>query len=121
MQSTIKQTKKFQPVYDFHLISQSRTKDYLFKNNLVELNSEGYLELPLIEYCTALKTRKNGTKSFGGTIYYNAEELIEFMKDMTFEMIPGKLITKTKHSNMLFSEAPSMLIPSSDAKDINLI
>jgi hypothetical protein len=114
-------TKKFQPDYDLHLISQSRTKDYLFENELVELNSEGYLELPLVEYCTALRTRENGTKSYGGTIYYDVKELVEFMKDMYFEMVPGLPQTKTKHVNMLCSEKPTMLISSDDAKDINLI
>lgn len=102
-----------------HLISSARTNDYLMKNGLVTLNEKGFLELPLTEYLVAFRTpEKDGRLSFGGAIQYDVKELIEFMKDMTFEMVPGYENTKMRHVDMLVSNQITQLVEEKYTKDI---
>ena len=102
------------------LISEAKTNDYLVDNNLVKLNN-GVLDLGLTEYVIAKRKLENGRKVFNGNIYYDVAELIDFMKDMTFEMVPGYPNTKTKHVDRLVSSVITTLVEKEDIKDIRLL
>ena len=102
------------------LISEAKTNDYLVDNNLVELNN-GVLDLGLTEYVIAKRELANGRKVFNGNIYYDVAELIDFMKDMTFEMVPGYPNTETKHVDRLVSSVITTIIEKENIKDIRLL
>ena len=102
-----------------HLISQSKTRNYIIENNLVTINEKGFLELELTEYLVAFRTpEKDGRLSFGGSIQYDVVELIEFMEGMTFELVPGYPNTKMRHVDMLVSNQITQLVEEKYTKDI---